>query len=124
MKKQKANSRRRQMQDEKEMSKFRGQIEMNNRTVVHTVHKPKTSQIMVPPVSDPSSSCLKGGAPKYKQKCTNYVSSDELQLINRGTDCFVNSVVQLLRNTGYVPFIRAHLPMVIANSAADSYKLP
>ena len=51
------------------------------------------------------------------------VSSEELQLINRETDCFVNSVVQLIRNTVYVPYIRAHLPMLMANSPEDSYKL-
>ena len=59
----------------------------------------------------------------HKRKLSDCVSSEELQLINRGTDCFVNSVVQLIRNTGYVPYIRAHLPMLIANSTEDSYKL-
>ena len=84
---------------------------------------PIRSQFTVPAVSDPSSSCLKGGAPNDKRKLTNCVSSNELQLINRGTDCFVNSVVQLIRNTAYAPFIRAHIPMLIADSAEDSYKL-
>ena len=111
------------MQDEKEIRKFKEPINMYDGTMVNTVSKPKRSQFTASPVIDLSSSCLKGGAPNDKIEFTNCVSSDELQLINRGTDCFVNSVVQLIRSTGYVPFIRAHLPMLIANSAADSYKL-
>ena len=50
----------------------------------------------------PPSEGLKGGTSRRKkslQKC------NELQLLNRGTDCFVNSVVQLLRQTDYASFI-------------------
>ena len=111
------------MQDEKEMRRFKEPIKMYDRTMVNTVSNPKMSQFPVPPVSDSSSSCLKGGAPNDKRKLSDCVSSEELQLINRGTDCFVNSVVHLIRNTGYVPYIRTHLPMLIANSTEDSYKL-
>ena len=107
-KKYTAYRKRRELQAKRELKKF--------------TEKEKTDNNLSA-VSDPSSSCLKGGAPNDKRKLTNCVSSNELQLINRGTDCFVNSVVQLIRNTAYAPFIRAHIPMLVADSTEDSYKL-
>ena len=52
------------MQDEKEMRRFKEPTKMYDRTMVNTVSNPKMSQFPVPPVSDSSSSCLKGGAQK------------------------------------------------------------
>ena len=50
---------------------------------------------------------LQGGAPKSKKQ---QEEMNELQLSNRGTDCFVNCIVQLIRNTAYMQFINDKLP--------------
>ena len=68
-----------------------------------------------------STGSLKGGAPNNKRKLDSCLTSDELELINRGTDCFVNSVIQLIRNTEYVKFIQSYLPQLITKSSPDSY---
>ena len=72
---------------------------------------------------DHSTGSLKGGAPNNKRKLNSCLTSKELELINRGTDCFVNSVIQLMRNTEYVKFIKSCLSLLITNSPPNSYKL-
>ena len=79
----------------------------------HTKKTKKPNQ--VPPVQG-----LRGGTSRRRkslQKC------DELQLSNRGTDCFVNSVVQLLRQSDYASFIQMNLPSLLINASKDDYKL-
>ena len=66
---------------------------------------------------------LKGGTPGIEANSGSCSTSDDLQLINRGSDCFVNCVLQLLRCTDYVRFLKVNLPCIIANSPQDSYKL-
>ena len=73
-------------------------------------------------LSDLSSCGLKGGSP-IETKPGSCLTSNDLQLINRGSDCFVNSVIQLLRCTDYFKFIKNHLPYILANTPPDSYKL-
>ena len=107
MKKEKAYKIRRKIQVEKEMNKFKQQAKPSSKTWVH----------------DLSPSGLKGGASDDKRTLDSYLPNNQLQLINRGTDCFVNSVIQLMRNTDYAQFIRDHLPLLIVNSTQDSYKL-
>ena len=68
----------------------------------------------------PPAEGLKGGTSrrmKSLQKCKY------LQLSNRGTDCFVNSVVQLLRQTDYASFIQMNLANLLINASKDEYKL-
>ena len=65
---------------------------------------------------------LKGGAPSSNANLGNY-STNDLQLINRGSDCFVNCVIQLLRCTAYAKFLKVHLPDLITNTSPDSYRL-
>ena len=65
---------------------------------------------------------LQGGARKIKGSI-NGMENDDLMLINRGTDCFVNSVLQLIRNTEYVRFIKTHGQTLLQKSSKDSYKL-
>ena len=74
-------------------------------------------------MSDVLTSGLKGGTPGLKVKLGSYSNRDDLQLINRGSDCFVNSVIQLLRCTDYAKFLKVNLPTLIAHSTPDSYKL-
>ena len=70
--------------------------------------------------SVPLSTGLRGGAPNLK---AGQEKSDQLQLRNRGTDCFMNSIIQLLRNTGYITFIKEHLQPLLVDAPAESYKL-
>ena len=63
---------------------------------------------------------LKGGAPKAK---IHPPKSGHLQLRNRGTDCFVNSVVQLMRQTAYATYIKLHLESLLVDAAPDAFKL-
>ena len=66
---------------------------------------------------------LKGGAPSINANLGKYSTNNDLQLINRGSDCFVNCVIQLLRCTPYVKFMKVHLPDLIANTSPDSYRV-
>ena len=64
--------------------------------------------------------CLRGGSSRKKKsspKC------DELQLLNEGSDCFVNSVVQLMRQSDYASFLKMYLPNLLINASEDDYKL-
>ena len=63
---------------------------------------------------------LKGGVSKAK---VTSATKGQLQFINRGTDCFVNSVLQMLRQTKYATFIIMHLPGLIDDASTDSFKL-
>ena len=107
-KKGEAYKRRREMQHLKELEKFK---------------EKKKSKINFGITTIPSCVGLKGGAPTKKMKLNGYGSNDELKLINRGSDCFVNSTIQLLRKTGYVNFINTHFPTILMNSNPDGYKL-
>ena len=66
---------------------------------------------------------LRGGArgkapgTKPQQNKTNHP-----RLINRNNDCFVNSVIQLVRPTGYASFLKTQLPPLLAGAPADSYR--
>ena len=64
---------------------------------------------------------LKGGA--KVEKLNKGHKSSQLKLINRGTDCFVNSVIQMLRNTEYESFLRQNLPNIIVQDTEDRYKV-
>ena len=66
---------------------------------------------------------LKGGAPSINANLGKYSTNNDLQLINRGSDCFVNCVIQLLRCTAYVKFMKVHLPDLITYTNPDSYSL-
>ena len=63
---------------------------------------------------------LKGGARTTNLKAN---INRQLKLLNRGTDCFVNSVIQMIRNTEYASFIKIHLPRLLANVSVDTHKL-
>ena len=63
---------------------------------------------------------LRGGAKSNDRLDT---LKNELQLINRGTDCFVNSVIQMLRNTDYFQFIRNDVPSLLGQYSGDHCKL-
>ena len=65
---------------------------------------------------------LKGGTKAAPSKL-NQETTGQLQLTNRGTDCFVNSSIQLLRKTEYGEFINIHLPKLLAGAPPESYKL-
>ena len=64
---------------------------------------------------------LKGGAKVVKLNKGHKAS--QLKLINRGTDCFVNSVIQMLRNTEYASFLTQNLPNIIVQDTEDRYKV-
>ena len=81
------------------------------------------SKYLVEHESEITSSGLKGGAHSNKRKVRSCFTNNDLKLINRGSDCFVNSVIQLLRNTDYYAFIQGHLQVLLANSTPDSYRL-
>ena len=69
---------------------------------------------------------LKGGARdevnKYNQ-LTNLQSVDHLKLLNEGTDCFVNSTLQLLSNTGYTNYLTTVLPPLLEDAPFGSYRV-
>ena len=44
-----------------------------------------------------------------------------LQLINSGSDCFVNSVIQLLRVTDYAYFLKIKLPPLLADKPSQDF---
>ena len=60
---------------------------------------------------------LKGGA--KVEKLNKGLMASQLKLINRGTDCFVNSVIQMLRNTEYASFLTQNLPNIIVQDTED-----
>ena len=47
---------------------------------------------------------------------------NELRLINQGSDCFVNCIIQLLRKTAYREFIIEHL-QTLTNASDENFKL-
>ena len=64
---------------------------------------------------------LKGGA--KVEKLNKGHEASQLKLINRGTDCFVNSVIQMLRNSEYESFLKLNLPNIIVQDTEDRYKV-
>ena len=71
---------------------------------------------------DKSCTSLKGGASRFGNHQNQNENSD-LKLINRGTDCFVNSTIQLLRQTKYATFLKKEFSNLICNAPADIYSL-
>ena len=120
-KKQLAFYRRRKIQQEKELNRFKDikkSVSIHGKKTFPESLEPLSSQLL-----SPLSSGLKGGAPAKKAKLDDCMIINELQLTNRGSDCFVNSIIQLLRNTPYIQFIKVHLPSILSNSTLDSYRL-
>ena len=71
----------------------------------------------------PSTFGLKGGIGAINiPEQPNNQDDSQLRLLNYGTDCFVNSVIQLLRVTPYVDFLKQFQPFLIG-LPAESYKL-
>ena len=64
---------------------------------------------------------LKGGSFTFKRRMEDNTKSKELQLMNRGSDCFVTSVIQLLISTEYMTFIECNLPNLLHQSAPHTY---
>jgi hypothetical protein len=117
---------RKEKQDQKERNKFKPRnpnpgVAGNriNKSSLQPQHITKTHQCQDRDLtknhidSVPLTECiyngLKGGAPKIKKPPKK---SDQLQLRNGGTDCFVNSVIQLLRKTGYMTFIKDYQQLI------------
>ena len=48
---------------------------------------------------------------------------DKIQLTNRGTDCFVNSVVQLIKNTQYGIFIISQSQSLFGSSNGNEFRI-
>ena len=48
---------------------------------------------------------------------------DKIQLTNRGTDCFVNSVVQLIKNTQYGTFIISQSQSLLESSNENEFRI-
>ena len=64
---------------------------------------------------------LWAGTPgSVEQQAPNQIN--ELRLINRGSDCFVNCIIQLLRKTAYGDFIIEHL-QALTNASDEEYRL-
>ena len=112
-KKEKSYKMRKEMQNKRELNKFK---ETKKSTI-------SSWDTLYDSILVPSTFGLKGGVSPKKAKLKDYPSVGELQLINRGSDCFVNSIIQLLRNTEYFKFIQEHFPSLSKNCSPDSYKL-
>ena len=99
-----AYNRRKEKHERKEMLKF-----IPLQSLLATKKLKETKKWMA---KSTSSTGLKGGAPKAKVHPSkvqmHHDKNGQLRLSNRGTDCFVNSVVQLMRSTGYATFIKMH----------------
>ena len=64
---------------------------------------------------------LKGGGGNKSFSSTKNTSY--LQLTNTRNDCFVNSIIQLVRATGYGDFLMEKLPLLLVGAHPQSYKL-
>ena len=108
-------------QTEKERTKFisvRKEEDIRSPTYILTEEQQRAGNSRV---EHTKTSGLKGGARTTNSK-ENHINK-QLKLLNTGTDCFVNSVIQMIRNTEYASFIKIHLPTLLANVSVDTHKL-
>ena len=114
-KKRLARIRRKEKQDKKEKLKFITvfQIKIPSQNCDDMKYRERCQNIL-------QLTGLRGGVSKAK---VNSAMKGQLQLINRGTDCFVNSVLQMLRQTEYATFIIMHLPGLLDEASADNFNL-
>ena len=122
-KKADAYKKRKELQNIKELTRFteKDKLEKNSCTqkfhkCYHEMSKPTTKD-----VKNQFLHGLKGGSSTFKRRMESNTKSKELKLMNRGSDCFVNSVIQLLMSTEYMTFIECNLPHLLHQSAPDTY---
>ena len=113
-KKLNAYYKRKKINKEKEMLRYKEvsakEKELENCEIENKKSRERTFSVQS--YSQPVLTGLRGGAFAKTSKAQKS-KRDHLQLVNRGTDCFVNSVVQLLRNTDYAVFIKTHVPILL-----------
>ena len=70
-------------------------------------------------VSEEDRGC--GEEARQNSQPASHQSFNHLRLLNSGTDCFVNFVLQLLSNTGYATYLANCVPSLLELTPADSY---
>ena len=66
---------------------------------------------------------LRGGGGFNTHISSQYEYPHHLQLINSGSDCFVNSVIQLLRVTDYAYFLKMKFAPLLADATSQDYNV-
>ena len=110
-KKADAYKKRREIQDIKELTRFIEKDKLEKISCNQKFHI-RDHQKSKPTSKDAKSQFLyglKGGSFTFKRRMEDNTKSKELQLMNRGSDCFVTSVIQLLISTEYMTFIECNL---------------